>query len=189
MLSDAAEREGALLCAEGLALLQSSQGDPGAARAVFAEVSQAWPPSARLLREWALFEKRQGRLQVRLCVHHLRIPSTWLFPWLVRLVKALLRRSPDCGCSTSLQLRSSVVCLPRWSVPIVLHFWQEAADLFAEAAAENPQDGRTWMGAALLARRRNMWQVCLPPHNRPASCTSGRPGCMGKQSASIRRGA
>ncbi len=70
MIGDAAEREGALLCAEGLALLLSSQGDPGAARAVFAAVSQTWPPSARLLREWALFEKRQGRLQVRLCVHH-----------------------------------------------------------------------------------------------------------------------
>lgn len=98
------------------------------------------------------------------------ITSTWLIPWLVRLRKSLQSNQRNYGCSDALKLCSVAVWLPRRFVLIVPHSQQEAADLFAEAAAENPQDGRTWMGAALLARRRNMWQVCLPPHNIPVSC-------------------
>lgn len=55
---------GALLCAEGLALLEGSRGNAAEARTVFAAAAEAWAPSARLLREWALFEKRQGNLEV-----------------------------------------------------------------------------------------------------------------------------
>jgi hypothetical protein len=61
---DSAEREGALLCCEGLALLEAFRGQIDAARATFQAAAEDRQPSGRLLREWALFEKRQGRLQV-----------------------------------------------------------------------------------------------------------------------------
>ncbi len=62
----AAERQGALLCSEGLALLQAFRGRANAARAAFHAAADAWPPTGRLLREWALFEKRHQRLDVSL---------------------------------------------------------------------------------------------------------------------------
>jgi tetratricopeptide (TPR) repeat protein len=70
-----AERAGALLCAEGLALLEAFRGQVDAARATFQAAAEARQPSGRLLREWALFEKRQGRLQVGCLAHALS--SCW----------------------------------------------------------------------------------------------------------------
>lgn len=61
---ESAAREGALLCSEGLALLEAFRGRVDEARATFRAAAEDQQPSGRLLREWALFEKRQGRLQV-----------------------------------------------------------------------------------------------------------------------------
>jgi hypothetical protein len=61
---ESAAREGALLCSEGLALLEAFRGRADAARGTFRAAAEGRQPSGRLLREWALFEKRQGRLQV-----------------------------------------------------------------------------------------------------------------------------
>lgn len=59
-----AGRKGALLCSEGLARLREFQGDHTEARHIFREAEATWPPSARFLREWALFEKRRNELEV-----------------------------------------------------------------------------------------------------------------------------
>ncbi len=58
-----AEPKGSLLCHTALAELEAFLGNPSAAREVFAAAVERFPPGdARLLRHWALFEKRQGDL-------------------------------------------------------------------------------------------------------------------------------
>ena len=63
-----ADAKGALLCFEGLARLTEFLGAAEAARAVFAAGERRGPPTSRFLREWALFEKRQGDLDVRFSI-------------------------------------------------------------------------------------------------------------------------
>lgn len=59
--------KGRLLCYEGLAKLLEFRLQPDQARATFVEGCKRGRPPAvsRLLREFASFEKRQGRLDVR----------------------------------------------------------------------------------------------------------------------------
>jgi tetratricopeptide (TPR) repeat protein len=138
--SQSAAREGALLCSEGLALLEAFRGRVDAARGTFRAAAEGRQPSGRLLREWALFEKRQGRLQV------LRAQ-----PQCSSIIIALL---PACKADQRpLWLgRLSVECVV--STRHVGGCLQEASNLFARAAAADPQDERTWLAAALLERRR-----------------------------------
>jgi len=105
-------RKGALLCAEGLARLREFQGDHTEARRTFRAAEATWPPSARFLREWALFEKRRDELEY-------------------------------------------------------------AAELFARAAHADPRDGRTWLGAALLARRREFYDEAEILFERASYTLSG----------------
>ena len=138
-----AAREGALLCSEGLALLEAFGGRVDAARATFRAAAEDQQPSGRLLREWALFEKRQGRLQV---LRAARTAAPLLPCW---------AQQPEQG--------AALVGLYPVPCPWVTSFGdclQDASDLFARAAAVDPQDERTWLAAALLERRRgNYLQV------------------------------
>ena len=60
-----ADAKGRALCYEGAALLLEFDLNTESARAMFAEGCSSCPRNARLLREFACFEKRQGDLEVQ----------------------------------------------------------------------------------------------------------------------------
>ena len=125
------------------------------ARSVFQQGASQRPPSARFLRQWATFEKREGDLEV-----------------LGQLGSWASYARPPAGLPSELCCSSVCASLPAPPAPVAAHpaparplpllpCPQRSAALYAWAAKADPRDDRTWLQWGLLERRRGRAEAAL----------------------------